>query len=103
MYQTRSHPWSGIPFDRRYPVCFTFVIQDLSLGDIESCSGLIEVCVLGCTQILVVILSEMYCCLHGCSREDSPDHPIDVDVQHFVPFMDDSISVVHLKRLSRDG
>ena len=86
MLQSRSPPWSCIPFDRRYAVDLTYVIQNHARRDIEQCCDLLEVCVLGFTQNLFVLLSEMYSCLHIHSRwhEDSPAHPI--DVQHVVPF-----------------
>ena len=50
----------------------TFVIQDQALREIEQCFDVLEICVLGGTQIFFVIWSEMKCRLHRTSSISSP-------------------------------
>ena len=57
MWQSRSHPWNCTPLDRRYSKYLLQLIQDQFLRIIEQLYDLFEVRILGCTQILLVILS----------------------------------------------
>ena len=52
MSQSRSPQKSTMPFDRCDPTSFTSVIQDQTLRNIGQCLELLEVCVLGGTQML---------------------------------------------------
>ena len=85
MQQSRSHPWNCIPFDRRYSEYLIRLIQDQFFRNINQCFELFEVHILGCTQIVLVILSKMYRCFHICLHNDSPDHRVDVDVRQSSP------------------
>ena len=58
MLTSRSHPWSCIPFDRWDTTKITSVTKDQPWRSNEHCFELLEVYVLGSTQILLVIGSE---------------------------------------------
>ena len=60
MWQSRSHPWNCIPFNRTYSKYLTFLIQDQFLRNIKQCFVFFEVRIHGCTQILLIILTKMY-------------------------------------------
>ena len=58
MLTSRSHPWSCIPFDRWDTTKITSVLKDQPWRSNEQCFELLEVYVLGSTQMLLVVESE---------------------------------------------
>ena len=84
------------------PDISSLLIQDQFLRSIEHLFDLVEVRLLGCTQILLVILSKMYCRLRSRWHKDSPGHRVDVNVRHITSLRTTQFLSYIWKRLSQD-